>query len=166
MASYPLPIPPGSIVIVRHGQPALDHESSITGKEYRLWWTRYDEHGLAKGQTVPEKLKTCTHSIDTVFSSPLPRALETAQALPGDEKKEIRTESLFVEAPLPSPLWPFLRLPSRVWGGIARIVWCCGWSDGMETQAQARKTGPHRNTAPYRKGQKRRAGFADRTWLV
>ncbi|MGB3456341.1 MAG: hypothetical protein WBA35_08280, partial [Litorimonas sp.] len=43
-----------------------------------------------------------------------------------------------VEAALPSPPLGPLRLRPKSWGTVARIVWYLGYSDGMESHAEAR----------------------------
>ena len=57
--------------------------------------------------------------------------METARAIAGD--REIVTDDVFVEAPLPPPRWSEKRryLP-KTWNKIARVAWLFGHADGDE----------------------------------
>jgi hypothetical protein len=48
---------PGSVILARHGRPALSRRRMLSADEYREWWADYEIGGLAEGQTPPEKLK-------------------------------------------------------------------------------------------------------------
>ena len=48
----------GSIVLARHGEPALSRKVRLTAREYRDWWALYEAGGIIAGQSPPEHLKT------------------------------------------------------------------------------------------------------------
>ena len=125
------------IVIIRHGKPALSRKVKLTWRGYRDWWKKYDEGGLAAEQNIPEELKELAAKADLVISSPLPRAMETAELLIG-RKPDLIDEDL-VEAALPSPKLGPLKFRPKTWGVLARVVWFVGWSDGMESHSVARQ---------------------------
>jgi len=64
------------IILVRHGKPALSRKVRLTWKEYRDWWAKYDEGGLAEEQKMPTKVKNYAIEADILISSPLRRAVE------------------------------------------------------------------------------------------
>lgn len=129
-------IPKDTIIIVRHGKPALSRKVWLTWRGYRDWWKLYDAGGLAEQQKVPEKLTRLTGDADLVLSSSLRRAVESAEHLFGRAPDVVDPD--LVEAALPPPHLGPIKLRPKAWGTLARIVWYVGWSDGMETHAQAR----------------------------
>lgn len=129
----------GRIITLRHGRPDLSRKQKLTAAEYGRWWRRYDETGLAEGEYAPVPVKEMASAASGVFSSTLPRAMDTAARATGSRTGFV-TDALFVEAPLPSPPVPFLRLRPGVWGVIARIAWLAGYApDGMESHFAARQ---------------------------
>jgi len=124
------------IIIARHGKPALSRKVKLTWREYRAWWKKYDEGGLAENQKVPKRLKAWTRKADVVISSSLLRAIESAELASG--RAPDFTYDELMEAALPSPALGPLKFRPKSWGTYARIVWFCGWSDGMESHREAR----------------------------
>lgn len=123
----------GRIITARHGRPDLSRDLKITAREYGDWWKRYDASGLAPEERPPEALKRLAAGAQTVLSSTLPRAIETAaQATAG--RCEVPADSIFVEAPLPPPPVPFLKLRPGAWGVVSRTFWFLGYApSGVES---------------------------------
>ncbi len=117
----------GRIITVRHGLPDQDRNVRITAREYGDWWAGYDRSGLAPGQTPPAELFDLAAQAATVVSSTLPRAIETAEMLTRGAR-EIRHDPIYVEAPLPPPPTPFLRLRPGAWGVVSRSFWFWGYA--------------------------------------
>lgn len=129
----------GKIVTVRHGRPDMDRTVRITAKEYGEWWANYDKAGLAPGQTPPAALKEIAAGADVVLCSTLPRAIETANRLV-EGAREVPQDAIFVEAPLPPPPVPFLRLTPTMWGRVSRVFWFLGYAPkGVENHFKAHK---------------------------
>jgi hypothetical protein len=127
-----------TIVIGRHGKPALSRKIYLTSHEYKLWWQKYDEGTIVPNQKVPRNLISAVARVAKIMASPLPRAYDTAKAVAGG--REIIKDELFVEAPLPPPPLPdFVRFRPRSWGFIARCTWFVGFSGGQESQNQGSK---------------------------
>ncbi|MEM6538085.1 MAG: histidine phosphatase family protein [Pseudomonadota bacterium] len=125
----------GRIITVRHGMPDQDRNVRISAREYGEWWAGYDRSGLVPGQTPPEALIDLAAQAETIFSSTLPRAIETAALLTGGGR-EVPQDVIFVEAPLPPPPVPFLRLRPGTWGVISRSFWVSGFApDGIENNS-------------------------------
>lgn len=122
----------GRIITARHGKPDLDRDIRITAKEYGDWWQRYDEAGLHAGEAPPQSLIKIAENSVHVLSSTLPRAIETAAHLVGDSR-HVPQDAIFVEAPLPPPPVPFLKLRPGTWGVVSRTFWGAGYApSGVE----------------------------------
>jgi len=64
-----------TIIIARHGKPALSRKIRLTWREYREWWKNYDIGGLAENQKISKRLKPWAEKADIVISSSLLRAI-------------------------------------------------------------------------------------------
>jgi broad specificity phosphatase PhoE len=128
----------GSIVLARHGEPALSRRRRLSAQEYRDWWALYEAGGILDGQSPPTHLKAAAQRAGLIFSSTRLRSIETAKALA--EGREFAQDAIFIEAPLPPPRWPsWIKLSPRLWGGISRVWWWCGHHAGGETRKQAQQ---------------------------
>ena len=124
------------IIIVRHGKPALSRNVRLTAQGFRDWWKLYDEGGLVPNQKVPDIIRAYAKDADIIISSPLLRAVESAQAASGRDPDLI--DPNLIEAALPPPHFGKFKMGPKLWGTVARIVWYLGWSDGMESHTDAR----------------------------
>jgi broad specificity phosphatase PhoE len=125
-----------TLILVRHGKPALSRKVRLTGPGFRAWWVKYDEGGLKVPQRAPKRVGEWAKTADVVLSSPLRRALESAE-IAADRAPDALLPEL-VEAALPSPNLGPLTFRPKTWGTIARIIWWLGYSDGMESRSEAR----------------------------
>ena len=127
----------GRIITVRHGMPDLSRDVRISANDFGDWWARYDESGLHPDERPPESLIALATEAKTILSSTLPRAIETAQHATGGGRN-VPADPLFVEAPLPPPPVPLLRLSPDKWGVISRAFWFLGYApDGVENHVEA-----------------------------
>jgi broad specificity phosphatase PhoE len=128
---------PGSVILVRHGQPALSRAIFLSADEYREWWADYEVGGIAEGQSAPQSLKLAAEQAGFIIASTRLRAVETVRALA--EGRAFAEDPLFIEAPLPPPHWPgWLKLTPRIWGVVARFWWWMfNHHDHQETRAEA-----------------------------
>ena len=128
---------PGVIVLARHGRPALSREVTLSAKEYRHWWALYEEGGIVPTRRPPDHLVSAALRAKTIFTSTRRRAIESAQLLAPD--RDLVSEKVFIEAPLPPPHWPdWLKLSPRKWGVISRLLWWyLNQHDNEESRAQA-----------------------------
>ena len=124
------------LVLVRHGKPALSRKMRIDWRAYHSWWAAYGESGLAETEVPPSGLVELAKRADVIIASPLPRAWQTALALCNG--REIIADERFVEAPLPSPPIPFLRLRPTLWGVLSRALWWLGYSGTGESRKHAK----------------------------
>jgi broad specificity phosphatase PhoE len=128
--------PRGAITLARHGEPALSRKVRLSSKEYRAFWARYELMGLLPGQSPPDALIAFVEDCDTLISSTRLRAIESAQAV--GKGKAFTQDEVLIEAPLPPPNWPWIKLSPRIWGFMARFHW---WffnhHQGEESRKQA-----------------------------
>lgn len=128
---------PGSILLTRHGEPALPRKVKLTAEGYRAFWADYEIGGILPGQVPPEALDRFVRGCDVILTSTRRRSIESARVLAGD--RELPQFDMLVEAPLPPPPWPrWVKMSPRTWGFFARLWW---WyfdhHAGQETRAQA-----------------------------
>ena len=91
----------GTIVIARHGQPHADRSVRIDHHGFRAWWADYDRARLHPEERPPEPLLRLAEASDVIYASTLSRAIHTAEMVAGG--RQIITDPVFVEAPLPPP---------------------------------------------------------------
>jgi broad specificity phosphatase PhoE len=129
---------PGAVILTRHGEPALSRKCLITARQYRDWWGQYEVGGLRAGQTPPRELLDAAQGAGAIYASTRKRAQETAAAVAAG--REVMSDALFIEAPLPPPAAPdFIKLSPRWWGVVSRIWWrLFNHHHQEETHAQAR----------------------------
>ncbi|PZU00586.1 MAG: histidine phosphatase family protein [Brevundimonas sp.] len=128
---------PGAIILTRHGEPALSRKCLITARQYGDWWARYEVGGLLAGQTPPPELIAAAQGAGAIYASTRQRAQETAAAVAAG--REVMSDVMFIEAPLPPPPVPeWIRLSPKWWGVVSRFWWhAFDHHDGQETRAQA-----------------------------
>lgn len=128
---------PGSIILTRHGEPALSRKCLISGAQYGDWWAKYEVGGLLSGQTPPTELLKAVEGAGVIYASSRRRAQETAAAASGG--RDVVVDALFIEAPLPPPKFPnWFKLSPRWWGVVSRFWWhVFDHHDGQETRRQA-----------------------------
>jgi len=123
----------GSIVIARHGLPHVDRSVRVDHSGYRDWWAHYDRSALHPDEKPPEALKRLAESSDIIFASTLPRAMHTAQLVA--DGRDIITDPVFVEAPMPPPpIWG--RRRPGAWGVLARAAWWAGLHGEQESRPE------------------------------
>lgn len=135
----------GTILLARHGEPALSRKVKLTPEGYRAFWAQYEIGGLAPSQSPPPELTAFVAAADVVIASTRRRSIESAQILGGGRAFE--TDSLLIEAPLPPPPFPsWIRLSPKLWGFWARFYWWffnhhAGEESRSEAEARADRVG-------------------------
>ena len=126
----------GAITLTRHGEPALSRKCLITARQYGDWWAKYEIGGLLAGQTPPPELVATAQGAGAIYASTRQRAQETAAAAAG---REVMSDVLFIEAPLPPPPIPdWIKLSPKWWGVVSRFWWhAFDHHGGQETRAEA-----------------------------
>ncbi|MDB5452825.1 MAG: hypothetical protein JWO33_1403 [Caulobacteraceae bacterium] len=112
----------GTILLARHGEPALSRRVRLNAAGYRGFWANYEIGGLAPSQSPPPELVAFVSAADVVIASTRRRSIESAEIL--GKGRAFETHPLLIEAPLPPPPWPaWVRLSPKLWGFWARFHW-------------------------------------------
>ncbi len=122
------------ITLMRHGKPLLPVTGWCRAAEMGRWIDQYNQAVVAM-ESAPKNLLTLIDPETTVITSPLPRALSSAQAL-GCAHPLI--DPLFCEAPLPYAQWRLLPLPPGIWVVLFRLLWLCGYSRGVDSLGETK----------------------------
>ena len=157
----------GTIVLARHGEPALSRKICLSADEYARWWATYEETGLLPGQTAPAALMALAERAEAIFSSTRIRSIESARVIVTDGRV-VEAHPDLIEAPLPPPHWPgWIKLSPRIWGVVARFWWW--WfdhHDGQEPRRAAQKRADADRRAPDRPRRRRRERAGHRPRLL
>lgn len=125
------------IRVVRHGKPDYRYPartSRVDAQAFNAALDGYDRAGLDPDWNRPRRPDVGTGRL---FSSDLPRALETAGLCSGRDRGAMYVSPLFREIPLPRFRPGRLRLPFFVWMLAARLSWYFGWHRAGETRRRS-----------------------------
>ena len=129
------------VILLRHGMPAPQSSSWITGRELGSWIRSFDLSGIRQPAEIPRAVRDLASTVDCMLSSDLPRSVQSAAALrPSGQYYLVKPE--LREAPLPQTLGIPIRALAAWWIVIARFVWWLNLRDAEEsvvyTQLRAR----------------------------
>lgn len=135
------PVPRGqrapiSIVLIRHGKPAIGKGRLLGHKTFQDYIEAYEQAGLDPNSPPPEWLVDLTRKARNIFASDRPRARESAKALAPHAR--VLPNALFMEAQLKSPKVPLVRMNAPVWAVVARLAWHAGHHGGIEDYRDAK----------------------------
>ena len=125
------------IMLIRHGRPAIPVSPRASHGEFRKYIDDYEEAGLDPADAPPEELQDLVAELDAVFTSGKKRAHESAKVLA--PHAELVVDPLFVEAPLPSPRIPLLKMRVPKWAVVSRILWYAGYHPEIENYRRAKR---------------------------
>lgn len=131
------PGPRMRIVLIRHGQPAIDPAPKTGHRGFRDYIDAYEASGLDPKSAPPEELQDLLGELAAVFTSGRKRAEESAKALAPNA--ELIADPLFAEAPLASPPIPLLKMKVTKWAVVSRVLWYAGFKPRIEGYRRARK---------------------------
>lgn len=124
------------IILARHGIPACDFTTPIPGNGLAHWLASERDAAVDPTQRPSAELERRIRNAGCVIASPLRRSIESVRLLAPSIVPLI--DEHFQEPPLPSAIESRLRLSPRLWTGLARSAWFCGWSAGVESFKAAR----------------------------
>ena len=121
---------------MRHGKPAPQPATWISGRQLGQWIRAFNQTGLDESSVVPAAVRDLVPTIGIVVASDLPRSKQSAARLMAHAG--VRVESDLREAGLPHSLKFAVRAPASVWLVIARLAWWLNVVPADETIAAAR----------------------------
>jgi broad specificity phosphatase PhoE len=123
------------LTLIRHGRPAADLSTRITGRHFAAWLAAYDQAGLDPALPPPAALAPALADCRRLFTSPTRRASESARVLSLATSLTPEILPAAVEAPLPiSVPWPFPCRPATL-TVVARIFWLLRLAEAPENRA-------------------------------
>lgn len=124
------------IILIRHGEPALDKEGWRTRKEAKQFVLDYDSVGIYPPSFVPVALEP--GELELIHTSSIPRSINTAQLVFKQEEIQ-RPDSLFREFERKIHSAPNIKLPLSWWLNNSRILWILGMNKkGIESFGEAK----------------------------
>lgn len=124
------------IILIRHGRPALPTSPRTGHRGFRDYIDAYEAAGLDPTDAPPDELQDLVSELEAVFSSDRRRAQDSAKTLvPG---ADLIVDPLFMEAPLPAPRIPLLRMSVPKWAVVARLLWHAGYHPEIENYRKAK----------------------------
>jgi len=124
------------IVLVRHGRPEWNTGVWIRGHELAGHIRGRDLAPIDPTFPPSDELKELARTSDLIVASTLRRSYESAELLAPDAP--ITVDALFREVFTPTAFTSGVRLPAKLWGGMARLRWLAGWSPGVESYREAK----------------------------
>src|SRR5262249_39416669 len=125
------------IILIRHGRPAIPVSPRASHGEFRKYIDDYEEAGLEPADAPPEELQDLVGELEAIFTSGKKRAQESAKVLA--PHAELVVDPLFVEAPLPSPRIPLLKMRVPKWAVVSRLLWYAGYHPEIENYRRAKR---------------------------
>ena len=124
------------ISLIRHGRPAANLTSRITGHEFEEWLRDYDKAGIDASLPPPSALLQSLSTCALVLTSPAARAVESTAMLGLSIHREVCADA--IEAPLPTRIsWPLPSRPATL-TAVARISWLLGVGRAKESKKDVR----------------------------
>ncbi len=115
------------IILIRHGEPCLDKKSARSRKAMKQYIYDYDTARVHEFDKSPVNIKT--GEVDTIYSSSIVRASDTADKL-FDDWFVIVEDSIFREFERGVFPLPLIHLRPKTWGVLSRIPWLIGLHSG------------------------------------
>ncbi len=118
------------ITLIRHGKPDCLKKQWLSFAQFKEWIEAYKDVELDKNFVVPDSFEIFLSIDKVVFSSDLPRAVQTAKNLSSD----LILDSLYreVEFSLPKIFIP-LKLRPLMWMTLCRFIWFLGFNCQVES---------------------------------
>ncbi|MDD2761219.1 MAG: histidine phosphatase family protein [Methylomonas sp.] len=122
------------IILIRHGQPAVELSGMARGRDLSAIAKAYDASGIVD-RPPPETMAELRH-LNCMACSDLPRSVESAHALgfaglPAADR-------LFREAALPHFARGSIALPVTVWVSVYRLLWLAGFARNGKSYTAAK----------------------------
>ncbi|MEM7107686.1 MAG: histidine phosphatase family protein, partial [Bacteroidota bacterium] len=124
------------IILLRHGEPALNKKGSRKRKEAIQFIKEYDSVGIYPPEFIPVVIEPGELSV--INTSSIPRSIATAE-LVFNQKDLQRPDSLFREFERKIFAFPNVKLGLKFWLTGSRILWFLGFNKkGIESFSKAK----------------------------
>lgn len=137
------------VSLIRHGRPAIDLTTRITGRQFAAWLAAYDQAGLDRSLPPSAALVSSLADCRLLLTSPTRRARESADCLALALQSRLVATPIpdAAEAPLPTSLpWPF-STRSTILVVVARALWLLRLAPAKENKSsvslRARRLADH-----------------------
>ena len=125
------------IIIIRHGEPAMNKKGWKSRDGAIRYTEMYDSVGVYDFDQKPICLRE--NDIDTIYTSLLPRAIDTAEKTIGVSIPLV-SEALFNEFERKIIKFPNIKLPRKFWSITSRSMWVVGFNNkGIESFSEAKE---------------------------
>lgn len=125
------------IILLRHGEPALNKKGWRKRKEAIQFVRAYDSVGVYPPAFTPVCLTS--NELPTIYTSSLNRSISTAKQVFQEEQVQV-SDSLFREFERKIFAFPNIKLPLNWWLVGSRVFWFMGLNKkGVESFSQAKK---------------------------
>lgn len=122
------------ISLIRHGRPTARKSSRIGAATFAAWLREYDEAGIDPTLPPPDRLTRSLATCSLLVTSPMRRAIESADLLGVAVERRVAVDAR--EVPLPGRLiWPLPHRPAT-FVVAARILWLLGFARAEEDKQQ------------------------------
>ncbi len=124
------------IILVRHGEPTLNHKGWKNRHEAVQYTRDYDSVGVYPPSFIP--LSLAPGELTVIHTSSLNRAISTAQQV-FMQNELLRPDTLFREFERKIFNFPNMKLPTRLWLIGSRVLWYVGLNNkGIEKRGAAK----------------------------
>lgn len=124
------------IILVRHGEPALNKKGWRKRKEAIQFTKDYDSVGIYPPEFVPVVLQP--NEIKVIYTSSIPRSISTAALVLGQKELQY-PDSMFREFERKIFSFPNMKLGLKFWLTTSRVLWFMGFNKkGIESFSEAK----------------------------
>lgn len=125
------------IILIRHGEPALNKSGWFNRGEAMQFIMDYDSVGVEPLSYLPALIQE--HELPVIHTSTLNRAMHTARLVFGDDIS-YQEQVLFREFERKIIGFPNIKMPLKFWLNCSRILWLLGGNDqNIESFREARE---------------------------
>lgn len=124
------------IILIRHGNPDINHKTNIKPKELAEWFDQYNKVSIRNESKPCVQAVQVTKDINYVVCSDYIRSINSAEILKVKKINEI--DKGFREVDIPLPDWSFPKIDLRIMVLIFRVLWFLGYSKNCESLKEAK----------------------------
>jgi broad specificity phosphatase PhoE len=124
------------IILLRHGEVAIENYTNISAKEFGKWIVAYNNSDIKSEFSSKKKIKSLLNKTDILICSNLKRSIRSIEIF---NKTPFEANAIFNEAQLPFSNWNLLKLNPKIWLIFFRVLWFFGYSQNCESYKQTKQ---------------------------